>query len=434
MMSQSGCIAFILTIAGVVMPASLLSSPTQSMSRPNGDGPAVVIEWNEITMSAVSTKNGVEQVRLAAITHLAVFEAINAIAGTYEPYLGIVAGAGGASAEAAAVVAAHDVLVEYLEDQSDALGAARDRSLARIPDGHAKAKGIAIGSSAAAALIRERTGDGSTPEAFYDPQSAEPGVWQLTPGCTANGGVFFHWPKVRPFGIESAEQFRSDPPPSLRSRRFARDYNEIRAVGGKESDSRPPDRAEVARFFAAVPSQGVWNPVARQIAASRRLSLVETARLFALLNMAMHDSLVAVLETKYHYTFWRPETAIRAGDTDGNPHTEPDAGFEPFLATPCHPSYPSAHASSSYAAREVLERLLGRWGHAVELSTPALPEIVLRYTSLRRITDDIDDARIYAGIHYRFDQRAGAGQGRRVGEYVVKHTLRPAGHGRRHRW
>ena len=182
----------------------------------------------------------------------------------------------------------------------------------------------------------------------------------------------------------------------------------MKAVGGVDSEKRPSDRADVARFFAAVQSQAAWNPIARQIAAARRTSLSDNARLFALLNMAMNDALIAVMDTKYHYTFWRPETAIRLGDTDDNPETEPDAGFKPFLPTPCHPSYPSAHASSSYAAREVLERLFGDGRHFVTLSSPAVPDVLLRYQRLEQITDDIDDARIYGGMHYRGDQRAGA--------------------------
>jgi hypothetical protein len=173
-----------------------------------------------------------------------------------------------------------------------------------------------------------------------------------------------------------------------------------------------------------VQSQHVWNSVARQIAAKERESLVEDARLFALLNMAMNDALIAVMDTKYHYTFWRPETAIRAGDTDGNPKTEPDVSFIPFIVTPCHPTYPSAHAASSYAARRVLERLVDRDRHLVTLSSPTVPDIVLRYTRLERITRDIDDARVYGGIHFRFDQVAGAIQGWRVGDYVAAHNLR----------
>ena len=391
----------------------------------------VVLDWNLITMTTVSGQNGVEQVRLAAITHLAVFEAVNAIVGDFKPYLGTVVAPAGASAEAAAVAAAHGVLTNYVRDRAASLDAARQISLANIPDGPAKQSGIAVGEAAALALILNRAHDGSQATENYMPQSHHPGEWQLTPSCQPEGGLFLHWRNLTPFGIRSGDQFRSDPPPALTSRRFARDYNELRAIGGEESEARPADRADVARFFAAVPSQAAWNPIARQISAARQAPLSDNARLFALLNMALNDALVAVIDTKYHYTFWRPETAIRAGDTDGNSGTELDAGFKPFVVTPCHPSYPSAHASASYAAREVLQRLFGDDPLSIELSTPALPDVELHYTRLDQITRDIDDARIYGGIHFRSDQKAGARQGRRVGGYVVAHNLQST-HGSRH--
>ena len=413
----------------IIVCAALSLSGTAAaqteFSRPRTD---VVLEWNAITLSTVSTANGVEQVRLAAITHLAVFEAVNAIVGEFTPYLETVTAPAGASAEAAAVAAAHGVLTRYLPNQAEALDAAREVSLKRIPDGPAKRSGITVGEEAALAMYLHRADDGAEPPENYDPQSDEPGQWQLTPTCPPAGGLFLHWRNLKPFGIKRGDQFRSAPPPSLTSRAFARDYNEVKAVGGVDSEKRPSDRADVARFFAAVPSQVAWNSVARQVAAARRTSLSANARLFALLNMAMNDALIAVMDTKYHYTFWRPETAIRLGGTDDNPETEPDAGFMPFLPTPCHPSYPSAHASSSNAGREVLERLYGDGHHFVILSSPAVPDVLLRYLRLERITDDIDEARIYGGMHYRGDQRAGARQGRRIGEYVVEHKLRRVHH------
>jgi hypothetical protein len=155
------------------------------------------------------------------------------------------------------------------------------------------------------------------------------------------------------------------------------------------------------------------------------MSLSENARAFALLNMAVSDALVSVFEAKYFYVAWRPVTAIRAGDTDANPNTDPDGAWTPFITTPSFPSYPSAHASGSGAARKVAELLFGAAGHAITLSDPAVPDLTRQYTSFREITDDIDDARVYGGIHFRFDQEAGGVQGRRVGRYVLKHNLRP---------
>jgi hypothetical protein len=418
-----------LASAALAIAALSLSSPAAAQPdlwRP--DKPDVVIEWNAITLNAVATQNGVEQVRLAAITHLAMFEAVNAISGEFRPYLGTVVAAAGASPDAAAIAAAHGVLWNYLVDQRNELETLRAASLAKIPDGPGKTSGIAVGEASARDMVLHRENDGSQPPESYEPESTEPGHWQQTPSCKEQGGLFLHWRNLKPFGIERGDQFRAVPPPELASRRYARHYNEVKAVGGATSEQRSERDETVARFYAAALSQVVWNAAARQLVTGHRLPLAYTARLFALLNMAMNDALIAVMDTKYHYTFWRPETAIRAGDADRNDKTEPDTGFEPLIATPCHPSYLSAHASSSNAAREVLERHFGDKHHLISLTTPAMPGIELQYTRLSQITHDIDIARIYGGIHYRFDQQAGARQGRRLGAYVVRHHLRPAHH------
>jgi hypothetical protein len=172
----------------------------------------------------------------------------------------------------------------------------------------------------------------------------------------------------------------------------------------------------------------VFNPAARQVSIAQGGPLSENARAFALLNMAISDSLVASFATKYYYNWWRPETAIRAGDTDGNAKTDPDATFAPFIVTPCFPSYPSNHASGSNGGAEVLRRMYGAGGHSITLSNPAVPSvsgIVLHYTTFKAITDDVDDARVYGGIHFRFEQEAGGRLGRDVATYVTKHNLRP---------
>ncbi|MGH8613932.1 MAG: vanadium-dependent haloperoxidase, partial [Gammaproteobacteria bacterium] len=232
-----------------------------------------------------------------------------------------------------------------------------------------------------------------------------------------------HFRNVTPFGIRSADQFRSDPPPALTSRRYTRDYKEVKAVGALDSTARPQDRADVAQFYAVFSDAPLWNTIARQVAAARGKSLSKNARAFALLNMALSDGGVAVLETKYYYNFWRPETAIRDGDRDRNPATDPDPSFAPFVVAPCFPSYPSGHATTSYAAREVIERVYGRGPHSITLLVPDVPGVTLKYTRLRDITDDIDDARVYGGIHFRFDQEEAAEQGRRLGAYVYEHNL-----------
>jgi hypothetical protein len=230
---------------------------------------------------------------------------------------------------------------------------------------------------------------------------------------------------MTPFGIKSNDQFRSGPPPALTSDEYTKAYSEVKRVGELHSTERPQDRADVARYFASVSAPLAWNQAASQVSAAQGKSLSENARAFALLNMAMSDGLASTMETKYHYNFWRPITAIRAGASDGNPSTEPDLDWTPFITTPCFPSYQSAHAGASYAARKVAEKIFGTTCHDITLSDTSLPDIVLHYTAFLQITDDIDDARVYGGIHYRFDQKAGGRQGRQVASYILRNQLRP---------
>ena len=389
----------------------------------------VVLDWNAIAVDTVvaNKQNPFAQARYGAIVQVAVFEAVNAITGDYQPYLGTITAPPGASAEAAAIEAAYGVLNAYFP--SAGLDAARANSLAQIPDGQAKIDGIATGDAAASAMVALRGNDGSSPPQFKIPGPPVPGEWQATPSCPiVNGiavGILFQWQYVTPFGISSASDFLLDPPPALTSNKYAKTYNEVMTVGSVDSTERPPDRANVALFFAASSSTLVFNQAARQVSQEQGRSLSENARALALINMANNDSLVATFLNKYHYNFWRPETAIHAGDTDGNPKTDPDPSYVPFIVTPCFPSYPSAHGSASNAEAEVMRRLYGEAGHSITLTNPAVPSIVLQYTSFKQITDDISDARVYGGIHFRTDQVAGTQLGRAVGTAVYKNNLRP---------
>jgi PAP2 superfamily len=381
-----------------------------------------VLEWNTIMLDTLVGQNAVNETRIAAITQLAVFEAVNSITDRYQPYLGTIYAPHGASAEAAAIAAAHVVLRNYVPTKADALDAARAQSLANILDGQAKEDGIVVGETAANAMIALREQDGSAPPESHIPDpSAPPGVWQLTANCTQ--GVFAHWSNVIPFGVRRADRFHPGPPPSLKSKKYAAAFNEVKAVGGVDSTQRPQDRADVANYYAVVLAIRTWNPAATQVAAAQGRSLSHNARALALLNMALSDALVAVFDVKYRAPFWRPETAIPAGDHDGNHGTRGDPHFKPFIPPPCHPSYASAHASAAYAALAVLERIYGRRGHYIVLSSPAAPGIVLDYSRFDRIATDIDDARVYGGIHWRFDQEAGERIGRRVGGEVYENNL-----------
>lgn len=384
----------------------------------------VVLDWNNILLTTLESQNPFAQARYAAITQLAVFEAVNAVTGHYKPYLGTITAIPGSSPEAAAISAAHAVLKSYFPADAASLDMALAHSLASIPDGPAKVNGIAVGEAAAAAMIAARVNDGSSPPEFYTPASSDPGQWQLTPSCPAAGGILLQWRNVTPFAVQNSSQFRSDPPPELTSRRYARSYNEVKEVGDANSTYRSPHQSDVATFYSLVSAVGAWNAVAGQLAVEQDTSLSENARTLALLDMAISDAMVTVMETKYHYTFWRPETAIHEGALDNNARTDPDPAYEPFILTPCFPSYPSAHASASYAAREILARIFGNRRHSLTLSTPALPGLVLQYRNLTEITDDIDDARVYGGIHFRYDQETGGEQGIDIGRYVYTEKLR----------
>ena len=382
-----------------------------------------VLDWNRVLLATLAGQPPFPAARYAAITQLAVFEAVNAITGEYHPYVRPLAAPAGASVDAAVAAAAHAVLTAYFPAKTAALDAALAATLATIPDGQAKSDGLATGEAAAAVMLALRANDGSAVPQFYLPVSSDPGEWQPTPSCPPVGGAFLHWRNVIPFGVPAVDRFMPPPPPPLTSGTYRRDYDEVKRVGGLNSGDRPADRADVATFYASF-SPVTWaNVAAQQVAVEMGQSPAENAHALALVNMAVNDAAIASFTAKYLYTRWRPETAIRAAETDGNKKTDADPGFVPFIVAPCFPSYPSNHASLSGAAREVLERLYGRDGHDVTFAAQGL---TLHYTTFEAITNDVDDARVFGGIHFRFDQDAGAVLGRRVGAYVYEHNLRPA--------
>src|SRR5580698_1285214 len=391
----------------------------------------VVLDWNAIAVNTAvaNNQNPFAQARYAAVVQLAVFEAVNSITHHYQPYLGTITAPPDASPDAAVIEAAYLILSTYFPASQATLYAERTTSLLTISDGQAKIDGIATGDAAANALIALRANDGSSPPQFKTPGPPVPGEWQATVSCPiVNGvasGIAFQWQNVIPFGIRSAKEFLLGPPPALRSDEYAKTYNEVMTVGSLDSTERPADRSDVATYYAATSPTQAFNQAARQIAQEQRRSLSENARALALINMAISDSLVAAFFNKYHYNFWRPEIAIRAGDTDGNRRTGPDPNFLPFIVTPCFPSYPSNHGSAANAAAAVMRRLYGEAGHSMTLSNPAVPTILLQYSSFSQITNDISDARVYGGIHFRTDQDAGAVLGLAIGKEVYKHNLRP---------
>jgi hypothetical protein len=416
----------------------------------------VVLQWNDIAVRTLTTQtptlNPFAQARFAAIVQLAVFEAVNSITGEYQGYLGSpsaptgvsVSAPVGSSPEAAAIAAAFKVLITLFgADPATALALNNDRaaSLALIPDGAPKTNGVATGEAAALAVMAVRVGDGSSPLTNYLPTPAGAGDWNLTPGCPMTpgniplGGILFNWGDIKPFGIELPasghwyEPFRPVPPPPLGSNEYAKDLAEVKSWGSATAtpQERSAERAINARFYGALSPTQLFHMAARQLAAARGDSLSENARNLALISIATNDALIASFKTKYHYNFWRPYTAIRGAANDGNDKTDADTTWTAFLPTPCFPSYPSNHASGSNAAIETLRRIYGPAGHAITLTftVPVIGTTTLKYTKLQDISNNVDEARIHGGMHFRFDQVAGVRLGREVATYVYKNNLQP---------
>jgi hypothetical protein len=411
--------------SAIVLVAGVVSGPATARADD------IVLRWNQIAAQTATATTPFNQSRVAAIVQLAVFEAVNAITGQYEPYLNPrTAPAPGASVEAAVTVAAHTVMTTYFPAAAAVLNGARDADLGAIPDGASKTAGIAVGMAAANAMIALRAADGSSPLLAVVPSSTAAGDYQLTTGCAA--AMFYSWQYVTPFGIANASDFLLGPPPLLSTNQYAKNYLEVQTVGANTSVDRPADRAEVARLYGSSSPSFVLSMAARQVATQKGTSVSENARALALIHMAASDSLVASFLNKYHYNRWRPETAIRNGAADGNDRTEGDVTFATFIPTPCFPSYPSNHASATNGGLEAMRRLFGAAGHDITItnSVPALgslPATVITksYTQLKAISDDVDDARVYGGIHFRDDQDAGGALGRAIATEIVKNNLRP---------
>ena len=316
-----------------------------------------VTEWNVIAQATADNVDPYVQIRTTTISQVAVFEAVNSIAGEYEPYLRRIHAPADASVEAAAISAAHRVLSTLHPDKAASLDGSREKALAAIADGQSKNDGIAVGLAAADAILAHRANDGSDVVVPYTP-GTKPGQYQLTPPEFA--------PAFRPglgrvatFALRRGEQFRPEPPPSLRSPRYLRDYIEVKEGGDINSKIRTKHQSDVARFYEVTDGLQLWYPAARQASEAQHTKLLWNARTFALLGIAMFDAAVAVFDAKYHYDFWRPVTAIRAGHQDGNPKTHPDADWIPLISTPPFPSYPSGHAGFGAAARRVMEESFG---------------------------------------------------------------------------
>jgi len=378
-------------------------------------------DWNQKAVSFVEARqmpppNGE---RVMALVHLAMFDAVNSIDRRYRPGMTQLAASATASKEAAAAAAAGTVLAGLDPKSAAEMKGVVAAYLAAIPAGEPKAEGIRLGETVAERVLQARANDGANAADDYRPKT-KAGVYVPTPGT-----VGVAWPKLKPFALTGPAQFRPPPPVALDSKEWSTDYNEIKEMGGRNSSSRSARQTEIARFWLS-PGAGIYYPLVRQLAAAKNLDLSDSARFMALIAMARSDAFVAVFDAKYHYDFWRPVTAIRNGDIDDNPATERDATWLPLEATPMHPEYPCAHCIMSGAVAGVIKALFGGVEMPeIVMTSPTAPGITQRWTNLDLYTEEVANARIWAGFHYRFSTRVGTGMGNQIGDYVVKNALQP---------
>ncbi|GCL35462.1 hypothetical protein SR1949_05570 [Sphaerospermopsis reniformis] len=404
---------------------STFTTIIKRVEQDNGD---VVLDWNATLLNAIYEDKTTPPVasRNMAITQTAVFDAINTITGTYKNYHFTGTAPTIVSAEAAAASAAHQVLINLYPGQKSYFDNALTASLAEITDGTAEDNGVTFGRTVADAILTFRSGDGSSSTITYTP-GTNPGQWQPTsPGFAS--ALLPQWGQVTPFALTSGDQFRPDGTPALNSAEYTTEFNQVKDLGSKNSTNRTTEQTQIAKFWAdgsgTFTPPGHWNQIAQNVAATKGNSLVDNARLFALLDISLADAGIAAWDAKYNYNFWRPITAIQNADSDGNADTIADASWTPLLTTPPFPEYVSGHSTFSGAAETILTGLLG---NNVSFTTNSLgtPGIYRTFSNFTNAANEAGISRIYGGIHFNSANVEGLATGRSVGNYVLENLLAP---------
>jgi hypothetical protein len=386
----------------------------------------VITDWDEkavvavIPMASLGGTSPYMAQRMMGMVHAAMFDAVNSIERRYLPYLAQLPGDPTTSKEAAAAAAAAAVLGTIDAKTAGEVKMALAAYLALIPDGAAKSNGVKLGEAVAAKVLEARAKDGSDAPDDYRPKTT-PGVYVPTAITLSS-----MWPNLKPFVMARPSQFRPAPPISLNSKEWATDYNEIKDYGGQNSAKRTAQQTETARFWLVGPP-AAYHPFLRQLVIAKQMDVVDSARFMALAAVGLNDAIISVLDAKYHYNFWRPITAIRNGDTDGNPATDREATWQPIAPTPMHPEYPCSHCIQGGSVAAVIKAVLGGVDiPEIAMTSPTAPGVTHRWTNMTAITEEIANARIWAGFHYRFSTRVGTEMGLQIGEYVVKSVMQPA--------
>ena len=382
-----------------------------------------ITEWNQTAIAVMKSANvaGNPWTRSMAMVHVAMSDAVNSVQGRYARYVATAPLARDASAEAAASSAARQILLQLYPNQKAMIDEAYAASTRAIPDGAAKSAGTALGEQVAALVQADRAADGTNAPDTYRPV-ATPGVWiPTTPPILAQ------YARAKPWVLTSAEQFRPGPPPQLSSAIYARDYNETKNLGGARSTARTAEQTAAVNFWTQINIAPAWQEAARQISAAKGLGLAENARLFALLNMAMANTFINDWDAKFTYNFWRPVTAIRNGDNDGNDATERDAGWTSLNATPMHPEYPSQAAIVAGVSARVLELLVPSAKSVPITATDLIDAQKKRqFASIAQLADEQCNVRVWGGIHFRNSLDVGVDMGHKIADYMVEHSLKPS--------
>jgi hypothetical protein len=387
-----------------------------------------VIQWNKTLLVIVRTAGAqpatVHPTRSFAILHAAIYDAVNAIDRTHRPYLVRLKGVSRfASQEAAAASAAHEVLVTLYPTFQATLDTQLLQSLAQIPDGPDKMEGVEVGKTVADQILTARKNDGSDAAPILFVFATAPGDYQSTPPNFPKQPQFTHWSRVMPFALRSANQFRPGPPPGLTSELYTDAFNEVKSVGIASGSTAEPDQALTGHFWNGA-IQNYWNEIAQTAAAAHNLTTAQNARLFALVNLTLADGVMAFYDAKYTYNFWRPVTAIREAANDGNPNTLPDPNWLPEVGnTAPDPSYPGAHAVISAGAAFVLDSVFGRREFDFTVTSEVMPGVERSFKSFEAADEEATLSRIFAGVHFRTDERVGQRLGRRVADFIVDHFL-----------
>ena len=393
-------------IVALAIIAGLLDVPTAKAD--------AVTEWN-IRDGEIISAGGLETPqanRVMAIAHTAAYQAANAISQRYPATDAKLKPAPGASIDAAITAAHRTTLMQLVPLQASAIDSAYQAALSKIPGGTAKSAGIEVGEMAAATVLAERIDDGAAARESYRPYTAA-GVYVPTGIAAAP-----QWPMRRPWLMSSPSQFRPGPPPPLTSALWERDYNEVKSLGGKNSSNRSAEQTDIARFWEAT-LPPIYHGLVRCVATMPGRDVMQNARLFAAVTQATDDALIAVFDAKYHYAFWRPITAIRNGDIDGNDRTERDSSWMPFINTPMHPEYPCAHCIVAATIGAVLKAEIGDGPLPLTTTSSTANGTARSWSGIDAFVQEVANARIYDGVHYRNSTEVGTAMGKQIGALAV---------------